>query len=444
MRLLNPPREATGGHEEIQGGKMKSNLIARCLAVMLVAGGIVWILSSSGSAQSGRRTQAPQNERQPTKNKDSEKREKRPDTPLPDDTPVDFDESGTIKMDTSLVTIPVSVIDRNGKFVPFLARRDFRLYEDGVAQEIEIFDSVETPFYVALVLDTSGSTRFKLDEIQKAAFAFVNQLRRDDQVMVVSFDSVIRFLCDFTSDYDELRRAIYQTRTGGSTRLYEAVDKVVDRMEEIQGRRAIVLFSDGVDTSSRRASYQSTSEKVEESGVLVYPIKYDTEMDNPWGGTTGPNWPNRNPWPWPFPSPFPRGRRWPFNPLITNQFPQWPQGRIPPGGGGGGTMGDYSRASLYMRELADRSGGRFYNADTLSNVAQAFSLIAEELRQQYSIGYYPSNMKKDGTYRRVKVSVAKTGMIVRARQGYRAELDPEAKDGPRENAEPTRKRYVTR
>ena len=135
--------------------------------------------------------------------KDSEK-EKSSNKSLGDSTPVTVDENGTIKMDTSLVTIPVSDMDRDGKFVPFLKKRDFRIYEDGVEQDIESFNSVETPFHVALVLDTSNSTLFKFDDIQDAAFAFIKQLRRDDQVMVVSFDSKVRFHCDFTSDYDEL------------------------------------------------------------------------------------------------------------------------------------------------------------------------------------------------------------------------------------------------
>jgi VWFA-related protein len=407
---------------------MKSNLIARCFVVILVVGVIVWALSSSSSAQSGRKSQPPppsQNERQSPKDSDKEKGANRP---LADNTPESFDEDGTIKLDTALVTIPVSVIDRDGKFVPFLTRRDFRLYEDGVEQDIEIFNPVETPFHVALVIDTSGSTRFKLDEIQDAALAFVQQLKRDDQVMVVSFDGRVRFHCDFTSDYREVRRAIYETRTGGSTRLYEAVDSVVDRLEQIHGRKAIVLFTDGVDTSSRFADYESTIEKAEESGALVYPIKYDTEMDIPQRGINIPN----NPWPWPIPLPFPRGRRWPFNPPISYQFQQWPPRRMPPSGGG--TSGDdYRLGARYLQELADRSGGRLYNADTLHNVSQAFSMIAQELRHQYALGYYPTNAKKDGTYRRVKVRVEKRGMIIRAREGYRAANETQTKDGAGKN-----------
>jgi VWFA-related protein len=391
---------------------MKSNLFARCLVVILLVAGFVWALSPSSSAQSGRKpAPAPASPNQGQPPKDSE-RERSSNRPLADNTPVTVDETGTIKLDTALVTIPISVIDRDGKFIPFLKKRDFRIYEDGVEQDIESLTSVEAPFHVALVLDTSNSTSFKLDDIQDAAFAFIKQLRRDDQVMVVSFDSKVRFHCDFTNDYYVLRQAIDETRTGGSTKLYEAVDKVVDRLEQIEGRKAIVLFTDGVDTASRRANYQNTIDKVEESGALVYPIRYDTENDQQGGPA-----PSAGPWPWPTPHP-PNRRKWPFDQLAAPMFPQWPSRS--PSGGVGTSSGEYRRAARYLQELADRSGGRLYEADTIYNLSQAFSNIAEELRHQYSLSYYPSNAKKDGAYRRVKVRVEKPGMIVRAREGYRA------------------------
>src|SRR5262245_55224054 len=372
------------GH--LLGGMMKSNLFARCFVVILLVAGFVWVLSSSSSAQSGRKP-TPASQSQGQVQQDSE-RERISNRPLADNTPVTVDDTGTIKMDTALVNIPASVIDRDGKFIPFLKKRDFRIFEDGVEQYIESLTSVETPFHVALVLDTSNSTLFKLNDIQDAAFAFIQQLRRDDQVMVVSFDSKVRFLCDFTNDYDELRRAIYETRTGGSTKLYEVVDKVVDRLAEIEGRKAIVLFTDGVDTASRRANYQNTIDKVEESGALVYPIKYDTEHDQQGGPA-----PSASPIPMPWPTPHPpKGRRWPFDQLATPMLPQWPSRT--PSGGVGASSGEYRKAARYLQELADRSGGRLYEADTLSNLSQAFSSIADELRHQYSLSYYPTNAKK--------------------------------------------------
>jgi len=422
---------------------MKSNLLARCFVAILLVAGFVWALNSSSSAQSGRQSSPPpQNERQFPKDSRSEKSSGRP---MADNTPVTPDENGTLKMDTALVTIPVSVMDRDGKFVPSLKKRDFRIYEDGVEQDIESFNSVETPFHVTLILDTSNSTRFKFADIQDAAFAFIKQLRRDDQVMVVSFDSKVRFHCDFTSNYDELRRAVDETRVGGSTKLYEAVDKVVDRLEQVQGRKAIVLFTDGVDTASRRANYRNTIEKVEESGAIVFPIKYDTENDQKRGGGYGPT---TNPGPWPNPSPTPPGRRrWPFSPFTGQLSPEWrsPQWRFTQWpsrspSSGGGTSDEYRLAARYLQELADRSGGRLYDANTLYNVSQAFSNIAEELRHQYSLSYYPTNSKKDGVYRRVKVRVEKPGMVVRAREGYRASAETQAKSDAGRADRPEQKR----
>jgi len=411
---------------------MKSNLFARCFVAILLIAGFVWALSSSSSAQSGRKT-TPSSPNQGQSTKDSE-REKNSTPSLADNTPVTVDETGTIKMDTALVTIPVSVLDRDGRFVPFLKKNDFRVYEDGVEQYIESLTPVETPFHVALVLDTSNSTLFKFEDIQDAALAFIKQLRDHDQVMVMSFDSKVRTHCDFTNDYEELRRAIEETRTGGSTKLYEAVDKVVDRLAQVDGRKAIVLFTDGVDTASRRANFQNTIEKVEESGALVYPIRYDTEDDQQ--GSSAPST-RRNPWPWPTPHP-PNRRRWPFSQLVTPMFPQWPSRSSM--GGYGQSSGDYRRGARYLQELATRSGGRLYEADTLYNVEQAFTNIAEELRHQYSLSYYPTNAKKDGAYRRVKVRVEKPEMIVRAREGYRAATEAQAPSDTGQNERPELKR----
>src|SRR5262245_5615834 len=163
---------------------MKSNLFARCFVVILLVAGFVWALSPPSSAQSGRKpAPAPASPNQGQAPKDSE-RERNSNRSLADNTPVTVDDTGTIKMDTALVTIPASVIDRDGKFVPFLKKRDFRLYEDGVEQDIESLTSVEAPFHVVLVLDTSNSTLFKLDDIQNAAFAFIKQLRTEDKVIV--------------------------------------------------------------------------------------------------------------------------------------------------------------------------------------------------------------------------------------------------------------------
>lgn len=325
-----------------------------------------------------------------------------------------------LKIDTTLVTVPVSVIDHGGRFIPFLTKCDFHLYEDNVRQEIAEFSTVETPFNVVLLLDTSNSTSFKIEDIHDAAIAFTTQLRPNDRVMVVSFDSKIRVHSDFTSDRDQLRSAILETRNGGSTRLYDAVQEVITKyLNPIQGRKAIVLYTDGVDTSSHRATDRSTLELVEESDVLVFPIEYDT-FEGMGGNGPYPN--SRQPLPdiWGRPRggnggglPFPR-RRWP---LVNYAVPQIQIGR--------GGAGDYEKAHRYLDDLATHSGGTLYKGDSIAGVSSAFAKIAEQLRQQYAISYYPTNGAQDGSYRRLKVRVSQGGWIVKAKDGYRTQ----AKDG---------------
>ena len=341
------------------------------------------------------------------------------------------DPGATIKIDTTMVTIPVSVLDHDGKYIPNLTKRDFHLFEDNVEQEITDFNSIEAPFHVVLLLDTSQSTNFKLGDIQKAALAFIDQLHRDDQVMVVSFDSDIYIDTEFTSDRDQLRRAIRQTRTGGWTRLYDAVDLVItERLGKVQGRKAVALFTDGVDTASNLATAASTLARVEESGALVYPIQYDTEgiPAGPWGPMRGGGRPPIF-GPSPFPR-FPRGgrRRWQSDPFTTWQSPR------------GSRRDAYLRAAQYLRDLADRSGARLYRADTTGNLKKAFSQIAEELRHQYSLSYYPTNTARDGSYRRIRVRVEQPKYVVRAREGYRAAPQSPNKSTQGAQVEPTQER----
>jgi Ca-activated chloride channel family protein len=305
-------------------------------------------------------------------------------------------EDMTVKLNTSLVSVPVIVTDRDGKFIPNLSERSFTLYEENVRQSIDNFSSVEVPFNVALILDTSGSTRFKLEDMQEAALSFIDQLRDQDRVMIVSFDNQVYIDSEFTSDRKKLRKAVLQTRTGGATRLYDSIDLVLtERLAKITGRKAIVLFTDGVDTGSKLATAPSTIDLVEESGALVYGIQYDTKEDVRRGSVSTA-----------------QGGR-----PATIQIPT-----------SGASEEEYRRADRYMRDIVDRSGARLYKADLLGDVKQAFRSIADELRHQYMISYYPSNDKRDGSYRRIRVVVDQSNAAVRARKGYRAESEPQEKE----------------
>jgi len=194
--------------------------------------------------------------------------------------PEEVDAGDIIRVETTLVTIPVSVMDRDGRYIPNLQKEDFRIWEDNVEQDVAFFASVDKPFSVVLMLDVSPSTQFRLDEIQNAAISFINQLRVDDKVMVVAFNEDVKLLSEFTTDRSKLERAIYRARTDSGTSLYDAVDVVINKhLSRTSGRKAIVLFTDGVDTTSHRASYESTVMDAQEIDALIYPVQYNTSRD---------------------------------------------------------------------------------------------------------------------------------------------------------------------
>jgi len=157
-----------------------------------------------------------------------------------------------------------------------LAKEEFKITEDGVPQEIAFFGRVAAPFHVVLMLDTSSSTKDQLKKIQQAAYTFVQQLQPVDRVKVISFDDKVRDLNEFTADREVLRAAINGTRSGDGTKVYDAVELAMNTLRQIRGRKAIVLFSDGMDWYSDTATFQSTVRFLDEEGVVIYPIRYDT------------------------------------------------------------------------------------------------------------------------------------------------------------------------
>ena len=364
------------------------------LLLLLVVAGLLW-LPSNLNAQSGRN--------KGVKSQTDSKTEKKTDTPSssgdvneskisPEGETVEGD---VIRTDTALVMLPVTVLDRSGRYVPLLRREQFRIQENGVDQKIAYFATTDSPFTVVLLIDTSGSTHFRLDDIQNAAFTFVSKLKENDSVMVMSFDDRIEVQCKPTTDRDEIHRAIRRTRTGGGTRLYDAVDNILKKqLATISGRKAVVLFTDGVDTTSGRATYENTIRLAEESDAPIYSVDYDTSGTGMMGGGIG----------------LPGGRG-------TINMPI-PRGGILGGGGVGMTPGDYQRAVRYLHALSDVTGGRFYSGDSMFGIGQAFTWIAEELSRQYSIGYYPSTAGKDGERRQVKVKTTEPDLVVKSRDSY--------------------------
>ena len=205
--------------------------------------------------------------------------------PTPTPTPTEEEVAGPVDgpeivVDTKLVTIPVRVMDRKGAFVSGLRKENFTVYEDGVLQEVALFSNDAQPFTVALVLDMSYSAKFKAADIQNAAIEFIDQLRPDDRVTVIAFDEEVRVLCEPTSDRKAIYAAIRRAQISTGTSLYEAVDVTInDRLRKIEGRKAMVLFTDGVDTTSRRSNDNDNLRDAMEIDTIIYPIRYDTYAD---------------------------------------------------------------------------------------------------------------------------------------------------------------------
>jgi Ca-activated chloride channel family protein len=319
------------------------------------------------------------------------------------------EEDDVVKIETNLVTMPVSVLDREGRFISGLQQRDFRIFENGIEQKVEYFQSVEQPFTVILMIDVSPSTQWQIEDIQQAAETFIDQLRPNDKVLVISFDERVHILSNVTNDHYRLRNAIWRARFGDGTSLYDAVDHVLtQQLRQIQGRKAVVIFTDGVDTTSRSANYQSTLQAAEEADALFYPIRYDTsrEMNADLGGYPIPQQRRRGTW----------GDI--FGGIITGGGYPGPWG----GGRGrrpaGSTSEEYATGKKYLEMLAQNTGGREFEADSLRNLDVAFEGIAEELRRQYSLGYYPEKVGQLGERRSISIRVNRPGVVVRAKNSY--------------------------
>jgi von Willebrand factor type A domain len=204
-----------------------------------------------------------------------------PDLPKPDEMPAAEEPQNieTVKTDTDLVSIPVIATDSNGKYVGDLLQNEFSIFEDGVQQAVAFFAKTSVPFHVVLMLDTSASTQEKLTLIQQSAYAFVQQLQPADRVKMVSFDDVVRDLNEFTNDRNVLKDAINKTRSGQGTKVYDAMTLALNSLRNIKGRRAIVIFTDGVDWHSDESTFEGTVRWLDEEGVIIYPIRYDTRAE---------------------------------------------------------------------------------------------------------------------------------------------------------------------
>jgi VWFA-related protein len=293
---------------------------------------------------------------------------------------VNSDEEAIV-LKAALVSLNVSVTNRSGMALANLKKEDFEVAENSEPQKIEFFQPTTAPFNLVLALDLSGSIKDKLDVVKSAALRFVDILGPQDKVAVVTFTDEIRVVSQLTGDREELKRRIKSVdRSQGGTAFYEALwFSLMDTLRGTKGQRnAIVVMTDGVDSSldrfspmQSRVSFNQLSRRLEESDVLVFPIYVDTEYEEV----------------------FERGNS---------------------------SSEAYAIARDQLEKIAEVSGGQMFKAEKFGDLAGVYKQVAAAIRTVYSVGYYPTNAEKDGTFRRVRVGVNRADAAVRTRKGYYA------------------------
>jgi VWFA-related protein len=340
----------------------------------------------------------------------------------------EVDEGDVVRVDTQLVTVPAVVTDKSGHPIPTLHQENFVLFEDGKPQRLANFATTESPFEIALLLDTSGSTREELGLIRDAANVFISALRAGDRIAIVAFNNeqstrgpvaMVDVLSALTDKRTVLRNAIANVRTSNGTPFYDALMKIGDEIfreppsDQFRGRRAVVALTDGVDSSSN-SDFGEARTRLARAGIASYFIQVSTEdyvedrllkdcQDD--GRLT----------------------------LSAKQLERFRRLFVPAADKDDYAdfckLGQFERMDisrqLYnlarreMDQLARASGGRNFQAATLQQASAAFAQVANEIGTQYSLGYYPSDKTRDGRYRKIKVELSGVkDATVRARDGY--------------------------
>ena len=326
-----------------------------------------------------------------------------------------------LTVDVGLVNVVATVVDDRGRYVPGLTPEDFILYEDGEVQSIDHFaQSQDLPVSVGVLLDTSGSMERKIDTATEAVERFLRQIHPDDEIFLVTFDDRPRRIEDFTDNRRRLANALRSARVGGGTALYDALALGVDYIRNGKhDKKAILLISDGEDTASG-TSFERAQRYVRESETLVYSLGIAPEQESvvfgrvggtpptfPAGGTTGPRSPIGIPFPGGSPPTFPGGV--PTGGRTTTRIPTVPRDIL--------NMG-------VLELFGTISGGRawlvsgFSDNNRRNQISDALDELADELRNQYSIGYYPSHSLDDGRRHRIEVIMRDPSYRVRHREEY--------------------------
>lgn len=334
-----------------------------------------------------------------------------------------------LRIETQLVEVPLVVTDKYGKPLLNLKQNNFSIYENGKPQEITEFFAASAPFEVALLLDTSGSTRSDLPVIQRAAENFINSLRPGDRVSIIAFKSYVEdnksfaaseVLCDLTDDRTKLKNTLAQVKTSNGTPYYDGLLQVVEKVfrdkpaDKFRGRRALVALTDGVDSTSV-GGFDEVEERFSEAGFISYFIQVNTRdffEENLLGDCQGAMR---------FSTAQIRRYYRVFyrNSKVEKTFDFC-------------KLGDFERldiskklyelADAEMQKLAKSSGGKIFPVVDLSEARAAFKKVADEIGTKYSLGYYPSDDKRDGTYRKIEVKLKgiPAGAQIQAREGYTA------------------------
>jgi VWFA-related protein len=339
-------------------------------------------------------------------------------------------EGDVVRVETQLVSVPAVVTDRNGRPVAGLRAENFVVLEDGKTQHLTNFATTETPFEIALLLDTSGSTREDLGLIRDAANAFISALRPGDRVGILAFNNTPRngspvatvdVLTGLNSDRKALRAAIENLGTSNGTPFYDGLGLAADQIfrepprEEIRGRRAVVALTDGVDSSSD-SGYEEARARLSRAGVACYFIQISTEdyvedrllKDCQDDGRLALSAKQLERFRRLF---VPQAQKEDYQDFCRmGQFERMDISRQL-----------YDLARREMGEMARTSGGKAFAAGTLQEARAAFAQVANEIGTQYSLGYYPSNKTRDGRFRQIKVEMRGVkDASVRAREGYYA------------------------
>jgi VWFA-related protein len=281
-------------------------------------------------------------------------------------------EQDTLKVNVELVNVPFTVTDRSGRFVSGLTIKDFTVQEDGRRQEIRNFAREnELPLTLALLIDTSPSVRPVFDEEQATAKAFLESIMRPmDLALVIGFDRAVTLVQDYTESVNQLKRAIDELEIGGGTSVYDAVYLASkEKLESEAGRKAIILISDGEDTTSR-ITFDTALIAAHQSDTVIYAISNNAR------------------------SSFSFGRR----------------------SRSGFGSGDIAT----LRKFSTETGGATFVLNNQNTFGRIFDQIAQELRSQYSLGYNSTNTARDGKFRQIKIVPRNSSHTVRARKGYYA------------------------